>query len=105
MTEDEEKHRESIIETFATDMSSMTINAIACRAVQLLIFCEGNINRYQHAIEIVLEAHRRAMLRQSAAIIRNNQILHTSEGGVLRPRGEGNIESLAYADELERMAK
>lgn len=104
MTE-EEKHRESIIEKFAAGMPEMTVNGIACRTVRLLIYCEGNPDRYQNAIEIVLEAHRRAMLRQAARLIRTHQILHTSEGGVLRPRGEGNIESLAYAEELERMAK
>lgn len=104
MTEEEATSvRRFLVGELCERMAGLGTEEIALMAAKFVAELDKSLNQWMTAT-LLFEAHRRSVLMEAAGVIRNNQILHTSEGGVLRPRGEGNIESLAYAEELERMA-
>ncbi|RWH31602.1 hypothetical protein [Mesorhizobium sp.] len=57
---------EALISTMTAMAKDWSIETFASRAVGLLILDEGNLNKYQRTLEIVLEVHARVLAARSA---------------------------------------
>ncbi len=97
--------RAEVVNVLADGMKTMSDGDIATRIVSMLIHDKGNLNKYDATLTIALEAHRKAVLRDAAKVIQDNQILHGGERGrELSPRIDGNIEGMHYATEILKLA-
>lgn len=62
MSDDYDAKRQKIIDKMAKDMAGMADDELAARIVSMLIGCEGNLNRYDDLLKMVLAAHRMAVI-------------------------------------------
>lgn len=72
---DEAERRSTIVAEIAKGMAELDIATIANRAVGMLILDKGNLNRYQLTLEIMFEAHARA-LRPPASLPYQKRVGH-----------------------------
>lgn len=99
---------EALMSPMATAAKDWTIETFASRAVGLLILDEGNLNKYQRTLELVLDVHARVLTSRSAAeravlaeVYEIFQNTERYEGSLLKERGTTLIR-MQLPDRLEK---